>query len=591
MEDRLPLFNFSLKKVLDREPDSFKKAKIKIVLTLLTVALLKIIFVFAFATYYRQYQQLIRAIVLAPLIIFAIKTVLSRPEHIKALSHLMMITGLVTIWTSLFVFDHKISIVSLQMIYMVTLVSYYLIGGVKAAIYTTMAIAPALLSLILGNSVTRYAYIGSDQLPVLFGGIFITLNFLNFILAHYLYYRAFHQNLREKEALNEQLEVNIREVKALAESRSVFLSTMSHELRTPLNGVIGMANLLKDTAYPEQKENLNILEFSANNLLSVINDILDYNKSEVDKIELESIPVNLHALLKKISDGMEVKAAEKALAWKLDLDQQLVNRSVMTDPTRLTQILYNLTGNAVKFTDEGMISVTVKVLGLTENKMAVDFTVSDTGIGIAADRQEMVFNPFMQASSNTTRHFGGTGLGLAIVKRLLRLFRSDIRVKSQPGAGSEFSFTILFNLYPDQGKTVAEVIPMKRSIKGLSVLIVEDNEVNVLLLQKLMSKWEVQTTTARNGKEGVEKLMDANVDVILMDLHMPVMDGYVAAKTIRGLSDPIKAGIPIIAITASVSGGVNNRIKEAGINEYLPKPFQTDQLFEKLQQMYASLGQ
>ncbi|RYZ95232.1 MAG: response regulator [Sphingobacteriaceae bacterium] len=255
----------------------------------------------------------------------------------------------------------------------------------------------------------------------------------------------------------------------------------------------------------------------------------------------------------------------------------------------LTQIIYNLAGNAIKFTTEGMVGVSVKVLAETEDTIRVRFAITDTGIGIDADRQEAIFDIFTQASSDTTRKYGGTGLGLAIVKRLLKLFHSSVQLDSQPGKGSAFCFDIDFEL--SRGIVVTNNYSIaKPSMKGLKLLIAEDNNINILLLEKLLAKWDIQTAVVFNGQEALNKLLTDSFDGVLMDIHMPVMDGYEATLAIRALTDKIKSQIPIIAITASVSGDVYSRIREVGMQDFLSKPFQVDQLYEKLQQLYKPVA-
>lgn len=585
MEEQLSFFNLSLNKVVNLEADSFKKAKIKIIFTILVFTLIKVLIAMYMALLYSQYIQLFRSGVICLLFLVLIKVLLYRPSRILIISHFIVLGGLSVIWGNLFLNAEHLTILTVQLVFMVTLISYYLIGGLQAACYTIAAIGPVIFFLLTKNQAIWRLDITPQGLTSPGFEIVVVLNFLTFVLVHYLYSRAFYQNLKEKESLNQQLQVNIAEAKALAESRAIFLSTMSHELRTPLNGVIGMANLLRDTARDEQKDNLDILEFSATNLLSVINDVLDYNKSELGKIELENLPVNLSTLLTKICSGLEMKAVEKALIWKVELDAKLKGKLVLTDPTRLTQIIYNLVGNAIKFTEKGMVSVKALVLNQSDDEISIQFSIQDTGIGIPADRQDVIFDPFTQASSDTTRRYGGTGLGLAIVKRLLKLFNSAIQLESFPGKGSLFTFTIGFSLCQRRDMNTASDRVEKNSLKGLKLLIVEDNHINVLLLERLLFRWEIQCVVAVNGQEALNKLSDDSFDGVLMDLHMPVMDGYTATLAIRSLADPEKSKIPIIALTASVSNNVYDKIKEVGMQDYLPKPFQADQLYEKLQQV------
>lgn len=587
MEKQLSFFNFSVAKVLAQEPDSFKRAKIKIALTLLVFSCTKAIIVIPVALHQHQHLQFIRAILIILLLFSLAKTLLYRPALINAISHVMIVAGLAIIWSNVFLYVQHINIFTVQMIFMTILVSYYIIGGIWAGIYTMFTLLPVIVYMVTGT--TAGNLMDSEELTSVGFDLIVLLNFLTFIISHIIYYKAFYENLQEKEALNQQLQVNILEAKALAESRSVFLSTMSHELRTPLNGVIGMTSLLKETALDEQKDNLNILEFSANNLLSVINDILDYNKSELDKIELEAVPVNISALLRKLSVGLEMKAKEKSLTWKLELDDSLANYNVITDPTRFSQIIYNLAGNALKFTHAGTAGISTTILFQDNERIRIRFSVKDTGIGIPADRQEAVFDPFTQASSDTTRHYGGTGLGLAIVKRLLMLFESSIHLKSEPEEGSEFSFIITFRLHHGELNASTDYRKERASMQGLKLLIVEDNRINIMLLEKLLHNWGIQTVVAVNGQEAVTQILNNAFDGVLMDLHMPVMDGYAATSAIRSSSDQNRARIPIIAMTASVSHNINTKIKEVGMQDYLTKPFLPDQLYEKLQQLYRQL--
>ncbi|WCT13622.1 ATP-binding protein [Mucilaginibacter jinjuensis] len=582
MKEQLSIFNFSLKKVLDLEPDSFKKARYQIVFTILTFSLLKAFIVLPYVIKYEQHLQLARLIFIIVSLLVLTKIILYKPASLLAISHIMLVMSLATIWSNLFAYVQAINIFTIQLIFLTTLVSYYLIGGVQAACYSAMAILPAVYYLIARHAGFVHINMPSEEVDSEVSDAVVILNFASFLLIHYLYYRAFRKNLMEKEALNLQLQNNVVELNALAESRSLFLSTMSHELRTPLNGVIGMAYLLKDSALEEQKDKLNILEFSANNLLSVINDVLDYNKSELGKIELEAVPVSLPELLKKIHSGLELKASEKHLDLVLETDESLENIWVITDPTRLTQIIYNLAGNAIKFTDEGMVKIKVTLRELLGDRATFHFCISDTGIGIAEERQQAIFDPFTQASSDTTRKYGGTGLGLAIVKRLLSLFDSAIELESHSGKGSVFKFHLTLPLCQTQMKAVAEQKADTTYLKGLKLLIVEDNRINVLLLQKLLSKWEVETVIAWNGQEAIDQLQLQYFDCILMDIHMPVMDGYTATSSIRNLADQMKANVPIIAITASVSDQLYAKIKMVGMQDYVHKPFQPKQLFDKL---------
>ncbi|MFA6082908.1 ATP-binding protein [Mucilaginibacter sp.] len=583
MKGSIPFFNFSLKKVLLQQPDGLEQARIKITYTILLFSLLKIFILVPLVINNIQNQQLYRISFFFLLYLALIKYLLYKPFSINIISHIILLTGAAGIWANLFIFGLHINLLTIQFVFMVTFVSYYLIDNRYASIYSVLAISPVMLYLVIISRAKWHLDIIPQELPSPGFEVIVLLNFITMVLVHYLFYRAFRNSVDEKEALNKQLQATIAETKALAESRSVFLSTMSHELRTPLNAVIGMTNLIKDTATKEQTENLDVLEFSAISLLTLVNDILDYNKSENDKIELETIPVHLPGLLHKVCSGLQQKATEKGFELVLEVDEKLQELWIIADPTRLTQIIYNLAGNAIKFTETGKVSVKALVGQEDAEQITIHFSVEDTGIGIPIDRQEVIFEPFIQASADTTRHYGGTGLGLAIVKRLLKLFNSSIQLESQSGKGSVFSFDIHFNLYKGSLKVLPSHNTMYANLESLNILIAEDNPINALLLVKLLSKWHVKTVVTHNGQEAVDKLLNNAFDAVLMDLHMPVMDGYQATLSIRSFIDPVKASIPIIALTASVSHNIHDKIKEAGMHDYLSKPFQPAALYEKLE--------
>lgn len=588
MDAQIPFLNFSLKKVLAQEPDTLKKARIKIVYTILLLSVLKLLVMLPMVITRIHDHQLYRVVFVFFFYLLLAKCLLYKPQYINIISHFIVLTGVGAVWTNVFFFQQSINLITIQFTFMVTFVGYYLIDSRYAVIYSMLAIFPIMYYLTATGRNNWHMDVIPQELPSPGFEAIVFMNFVTMLLIHYLFYCAFRDNVNEKEELNRQLLATVAETRALADSRSVFLSTMSHELRTPLNAVLGMASLVRDTATAEQTENLDILEFSAQSLLTMVNDILDYNKSENDRIELEAIPVNLPLLMHRVCLGLQQKAAEKGLMLAMDVDEQLKDKWVVTDPTRLTQIIYNLVGNALKFTERGGVSVMLRVTRADEHSVATYFSVTDTGIGIADNRQEAIFDPFTQASADTTRHYGGTGLGLAIVKRLLKLFNSNILLKSSAGEGSEFSFAIDFNLH--KGKVVPASIhtAMNSSLEGLNILIAEDNPINALLLVKLLTKWNARSVLARNGSEAVEKLIAEDFDVVLMDLHMPIMDGYEATTHIRQLADPAKSGVPIIALTASVSHNIHSKIKAAGMHDYLSKPFQPALLYQKLEPLHSA---
>jgi CheY-like chemotaxis protein len=290
--------------------------------------------------------------------------------------------------------------------------------------------------------------------------------------------------------------------------------------------------------------------------------------------------------MNNICGGQIIKAEEKGLKFYLDMDSRLKNKFIFGDPTRITQIIFNLVSNAIKFTQDGSVWVRVTSLGDRHNTLTINFTVKDTGIGIEGSNMEAIFEPFTQESITTTRQYGGTGLGLAIVKRLLELQNIQMQVVSKVGIGSEFSFNMEFPVSTE--KAVAENTTIELPIQhadpmgGLQILIAEDNPVNVMLMKKLFSKWSIVPTFAENGERAVELVQYGNFSIILMDLQMPVMNGFDAAIEIRKMADPKKAHIPIIALTASALFDIKEKVYNSGMNDYVSKPFKPDELKEKI---------
>ncbi|RYD91301.1 MAG: response regulator, partial [Sphingobacteriales bacterium] len=345
--------------------------------------------------------------------------------------------------------------------------------------------------------------------------------------------------------------------------------------------------MLMNNPRNDQKENLDILKFSATNLLAIVNDVLDFNKIESGKVVFENIRFNMIELMNSICGGLIIKAEEKGLEFKLDIDKKLNSKVLIGDPTRITQIIFNLVSNAIKFTQQGTIWVKVSCLEDRHNTSTVKFSVKDTGIGIEQNNLDVIFEPFAQESVTTTRQYGGTGLGLAIVKRLLELQGVQMNVNSKVGVGSQFSFNMEFpvstGVIPE--KDELQEMLQTDNLSNLQILIAEDNVVNVMLMKKLLSKWNITPTIAENGERAIQLLQYGNFDLILMDLQMPVMNGFEAAIEIRKLADPRKANIPIIALTASALFDIKEKVFASGMNDYVSKPFKPGELFEKIQSL------
>ncbi|MEO6524720.1 MAG: PAS domain S-box protein [Mucilaginibacter sp.] len=366
----------------------------------------------------------------------------------------------------------------------------------------------------------------------------------------------------------------------LNRAKDMFISVMSHEIRTPLNAVIGISHLLMDdNPNPSQKENLSILKFSAENLMTLINDVLDFTKVETGNIELEKINVDIRELVNSVVNSMQFKAQAKGIYLKTKIDESLP-QFIKGDKTRICQILLNLVGNSLKFTQEGGIVIDLKVIEQTNKEVRIRFEVSDTGIGIAADKINTVFESFKQADANITRLYGGTGLGLAITKRLVELHDSRINVESVYGQSSKFWFSITF----DKGEIILNksVNEVRIGLK-LNVLVVDDNHINRLLIDKVLKKWDVNAEFAEDGEQALAKIeANPNYDVVLMDIHMPIMGGLEATKILRSRPDAYSQQLPIIALTASMLNDQMDMIAEAGMNDYMLKPFDPKTLYDKI---------
>jgi signal transduction histidine kinase/CheY-like chemotaxis protein len=368
-----------------------------------------------------------------------------------------------------------------------------------------------------------------------------------------------------------------------AQSKQIFMSTMSHEIRTPLNEVIGITNLLlQGNPREDQMDYIKTLRFSGNHLLTLVNDVLDYNKMESGKIIFEQIQFNLNDFLDEIMRSYSFRSKAKHLSFEIK-KESTIPVEVIGDQIRLNQILSNLLSNALKFTNQGGITVTIRELERNGNQSKLEFLVSDTGIGIPKDKHEDIFESFTQASSDTTRHYGGSGLGLAICKKLIELQGGTINLESEPGQGSTFRFTLSFVVSNKTARDQSgELTETYTGLEGKRILVAEDNKINFFVANKFLTGWGVIVSHVENGQLALEKLEKEDFDLILMDLHMPVMDGIEASKIIRKSENPKISTIPIVALTAAIMSESHDKIDELNIDDYVLKPFKPHDLFERI---------
>jgi len=403
--------------------------------------------------------------------------------------------------------------------------------------------------------------------------------------------KAFNQMVTSRQQAEEELRQAELEAQAASEAKSQFLANMSHEIRTPMSAIIGFADLLADDDLTDgQRANVNIIREAGHGLLDLINDILDFSKIQAKQLEVEMIECSLGRILSFIESTMKLMAEKKALDFEIVECDGLPER-IRTDPTRLRQCLINLASNAVKFTEEGHVYVNLS-LESRDNRPYIRFDVEDTGVGIPVDKQRAIFEAFVQADGSHGRQYGGTGLGLAVTKQLAELLGGELTITSEVGRGSVFSLVIPAGLDVTRQSGLdihaTHVYPHKvetgQSEFSGHVLVAEDVETNQILVKSLLERMGIEVTIAADGSEALHKVLIQQFDLILMDIHMPRMNGYEAAKAIR------KEGVytPIIALTANAMAGDDKKCLEAGCDDYLTKPIDRQQLRKKVRKYLPS---
>ena len=364
-------------------------------------------------------------------------------------------------------------------------------------------------------------------------------------------------------------------------AKSEFLANMSHEIRTPMNAILGMTHIAQQARPdPVVREHLSRISVAADTLLRIINDILDLSKIEAGKLAIEPVEFEVQAMLGEVHSIVRVKAEEKGLGFSLSVAPE-VPRAVSADPVRLGQVLANLCANAVKFTDQGRVALSVRMEGADDHCVTLAFAVEDTGIGMTAAQLARLFQPFTQVDTSSTRRRAGTGLGLSISTRLVEAMGGRIEVQSDPGHGSTFSFALVCGRVADTCRQPSSVAEENADLAGARILVVEDDEVNQLVAKGLLEPTGAIVSLASNGRQALDLIKPGRFDIVLMDMQMPDMDGIETTRILR--RDPALRDLPIIAMTASAMAGDRERLLEAGMNDYVGKPV-------RVATMYSTLG-
>ncbi len=398
------------------------------------------------------------------------------------------------------------------------------------------------------------------------------------------------REIRQKNIELENYQAELIKAKEQAEQakqvKERFLANMSHELRTPINGILGISHLLSESPLSDdQRKCVELLKVSSEALLGVINDVLDISKIDAGKFKIVRSETNVSILAKAVVDLLKFRADEKGIGLTINFSGPMP-KTIMADSLRLNQILMNLLSNGIKFTEKGSVDLTVSRLEEKNNKVHIEFAVKDSGIGIPKDRIARIFESFEQAQDDTVHKYGGTGLGLSIVKKLAELKGGELKVESEEGCGSTFSFTNWYELVDNSKEEALPKLGISELSKfeNVSVLVAEDNAVNQFMIKKVLANWNLKVQVVDNGQKVLDSLQSDQFDIILMDTHMPVMGGFEATRQIRSLKEEVR-NIPIISLSAAVLEEEKQLAYDAGVNDIVTKPFDLSVLHHKIQKL------
>ncbi|MGV3703743.1 MAG: response regulator [Arcticibacter sp.] len=394
--------------------------------------------------------------------------------------------------------------------------------------------------------------------------------------------RAIKQKNEELRKYQQELIAAKEEAEQGRKVKETFLANMSHEIRTPINGMQGIVHLLENTQLDaEQAKMVNLLKISTDSLLGVINDVLDISKIESGKFRIVRTEGSIRNLVNSVAGLLQFRAQERGIKLVVDIDQA-VPSVVLVDGLRLNQILLNLVGNAIKFTEKGSVTLRVRVSKAQGHLAEIQFVVQDTGIGIERDRFDRIFETFEQATSDTAHQYGGTGLGLAIVKKLAELKGGEITLESESGKGTTFTFTNWYQVVGAPVEKPVESIGELPSLRGTRILVAEDNTINQFMIRKVLQRWDVEVDIVENGAQAFEKLQNDHYDLVLMDTNMPVMGGYEAIEKIRKELPEEMRSVPVITLSAAVLDEDQKKAMEVGANDVVAKPFDLSVLHHKI---------
>lgn len=504
----------------------------------------------------------------------------------KKVGHYFIFCLTCFVWSNMLLLQDGINIVTVQYVLIIISGGYYILGFRWGLIYSLVNTLSVVALFFIKNFTPIDLWIGNLSINYYEYSFALVFNFLLLIFIHHYFFRAFKKTSRKERILTAYLKKSLLSAEKLAAAKTNFLATMSHELRTPLNAVIGMTNvLLEDHPSARQKENLEILSFSSDNLMSTINNILSFNRLDAGMEQLENTSFRLDLLLNNVYGALKLRILNSDLTFELDMDDRIKGKLVIGDQIRLTQIFFNLVGNAIKFTTSGFVKIRAMVVMADAARLKIKFEIEDSGIGIPELQQAEVFEPYFRAEHHSSKKFQGTGLGLSIARRLVDLHGGVLNFKSEQGRGTCFSFELTFPELVNESVT-DEMMSEEFSTKigHLRILIAEDNPVNVMVLQKTLSRWELVADVAENGQLALNAVLAKTYDLIFMDINMPVMNGFEASRQIRELSDPEKNKVCIIALTASIGMSLEEHPELRYLDDFLLKPFSVEQLKAKLEQ-------